>query len=77
MTSLPAQVFGLRDRGLLRPGAYADLLIFDPAQVRHRGTFTDPYHLAEGMQYVFVNGRPAIRAGAFTDELAGRVLRMQ
>ena len=75
MTSLPAQVFGLTDRGALRAGAYADILIFDPAQVRHQGTFTDPYHLAEGMAYVFVNGQAAIWAGAFTEELAGGVLR--
>jgi N-acyl-D-aspartate/D-glutamate deacylase len=74
MTSLPAQVFGLTDRGTLRVGARADILIFDPAQVQHRGTFTDPFHLAEGMEYVFVNGQAAVWAGAFTGALAGRVL---
>lgn len=74
MTSLPAQVFHISDRGMIQPGAYADVVIFQLDAVRHRGTFTDPYHLAEGMRYVLVNGRLAVADGRFTGEMAGRVL---
>ena len=74
MTSLPAQVFRLADRGVLRPGAVADVVVFDLERVREVGTFTDPHHLSEGMVHVFVNGEAAIRDGAFTGQLAGRVL---
>ncbi len=74
MTSLPATVFRITDRGLLRPGAPADLVVFDLARVREVGTYSDPHHLAEGMVHVFVNGEAAIRDGEFTGALAGRVL---
>lgn len=75
MTSLPARVFGMTDRGALREGAIADVVVFDPTRVRDVAEYTDPHHLAEGMVHVFVNGRAAIRDGAFTGERAGRVLR--
>ena len=75
MTSLPAQVFNIADRGVIQPGAYADLVIFQPEEVQHRGTFTDPYRLAEGMRYVLVNGQLAIEDAIFTGKTAGRVLR--
>jgi N-acyl-D-amino-acid deacylase len=75
MTSLPASVFGMRDRGVIREGAIADLVIFDPAAVRDRATYVEPHQLSEGMQYVLVNGVPVIDGGQFTDALAGRVLR--
>lgn len=75
MTSLPATVFGMRDRGVLRPGAAADVVVFDLAQVRDVAGYTDPHRYAEGMVHVFVNGRAAIRDGAFTGERAGRVLQ--
>ncbi len=52
MTSLPASVFGMKDRGVLRPGAWADILVFDPARVRDTATYQQPHQLAEGMQYV-------------------------
>jgi len=74
MTSLPAQVFRVADRGVLRPGALADVVVFDLESVREVGTFTDPHHLAEGMVHVFVNGEAAVRDGRFTERLAGRVL---
>lgn len=74
MTSLPAQVFNIADRGIIQPGAYADLVIFQLEEVQHRGTFTDPYHLAEGMRYVLVNGQLAIEDATFTGKTAGRVL---
>jgi N-acyl-D-aspartate/D-glutamate deacylase len=75
MTSLPARVFRMPDRGVVAPGAYADLVVFDLARVRELGTFADPHHLAEGMVHVFVNGEAAVSEGRFTGALAGRVLR--
>jgi N-acyl-D-amino-acid deacylase len=75
MTSLPASVFGFRDRGVLRAGAIADIAIFDLAAVRDRATYTDPHQLSEGMHYVLINGVPVIAAGKFTTALPGVVLR--
>ena len=75
MTSLPASVFGLRDRGVVREGAAADLAIFDPANVKDRATYTNPHQLAEGMDWVLVNGEPVIADGQFTTAVPGRVLR--
>ncbi|MEO8078080.1 MAG: D-aminoacylase [Acidobacteriota bacterium] len=75
MTSLPAAVFGLRDRGVIREGAIADIAIFDPAAVRDRATYTAPHQLAEGMTSVLVNGVVVIADGAFTAALPGKVLR--
>ena len=75
MTSLPAAVFGMKDRGSIREGAAADIVIFDPAAIVERSTYTDPHRLAEGMFYVFVNGEPVIVEGKFTTAMPGRVLR--
>jgi N-acyl-D-amino-acid deacylase len=74
MTSLPASVFGLKDRGMLRPGAWADILIFDPAKVRDAATYLEPHQMSEGMEYVLVNGVIEKDANAFTGKLAGRVV---
>jgi len=75
MTSLPARVYRMAARGELRPGAFADLVVFDLDRVRDKATYGEPHQLAEGMVHVLVNGRFAIRDGAFTGERAGRVLR--
>ena len=75
MTGLPAEVYGMPDRGVLRVGAIADLAVFDPAELVDPATFTDPHRLAEGMTHVLVAGRFAIRGGAFTGIRAGRVLQ--
>ena len=75
MTGLPAQVLRISDRGVLRPGAYADVAIFDLARLNDPATFTEPHQLAEGMIEVFVNGEAALSSGAFTGTLAGRVIR--
>ena len=75
MTSLPAQVFGFTDRGELRVGALADVVIFDPAKVQDRATYQDPHQLADGMDWVMVNGQIARREGEYTGARAGRVLR--
>jgi N-acyl-D-aspartate/D-glutamate deacylase len=74
MTSLPATVFHLTERGSIRAGAFADLAIFNLERLRDTATWSEPDHLAEGMEYVFVNGRPAIDGGVFSGDLAGRVL---
>ena len=69
MTSLPASVFGLKDRGMLRPGAWADILIFDPAKVRDAATYLEPHQMSEGMDYVLVNGVIEKDGGAWKDSL--------
>ena len=74
MTSLPASVYGMKDRGMLRPGAWADVLIFDPARVRDTATYQDPHQIAEGMEYVLVNGVIAKDGNMFTDKLGGKVV---
>jgi N-acyl-D-amino-acid deacylase len=74
MTGLSADVFGIPDRGYLRAGAWADVLVFDPAAVRDVATYTKPHQLAQGMWYVLVNGTPVIEQGALNTALPGRVL---
>jgi N-acyl-D-aspartate/D-glutamate deacylase len=73
MTSLPASVYGLKDRGVLRPGAWADILVFDPSKVRDAATYQDPHQLSEGITYVIVNG-VIEREGSFTGKLGGKVV---
>jgi N-acyl-D-aspartate/D-glutamate deacylase len=75
MTSLPATVFGLPDRGVLRAGAVADVVVFDLARIRDRATYKDPHQLAEGVEHVLVRGVFAVRDGSLTGALAGEVLR--
>ena len=77
MTGFPAARFGLRDRGLLRPGMAADLVVFDPQTVSDRGAYEDPRQAPVGIEQVYVNGVPVVRDGALTGDRPGRVLRMQ
>jgi N-acyl-D-aspartate/D-glutamate deacylase len=74
-SGLPADILGLTDRGRLRPGWQADIVVFDPRTVRDRATFDDPFQYSEGVRWVFVNGAPAIHNGTPTGALAGRALR--
>lgn len=74
MTHLPAAVFGLEDRGQLRPGAWADILIFDPARVTDKATYTDPHQLSEGIDTILVNGVLVRDEGTFTGALPGKVV---
>ena len=77
MASLPARTFGLADRGVVRQGAAADLVIFDPATVVDRATYEDPEQQSAGIDTVIVNGGVAWRHGADTGERRGRVLRRE
>jgi dihydroorotase/N-acyl-D-amino-acid deacylase len=74
-SALPAQRMRLTDRGVLKAGMWADVVIFDPATVHDRATFDNPNQLSEGMEYVLVNGMPVIDRGKMTGELPGKVLR--
>jgi N-acyl-D-aspartate/D-glutamate deacylase len=74
MTSLSAGVMGLPDRGVIRTGAVADIVVFDLARVRDLATYDDPHHYCEGMVYVVVNGELAIDGEEFTGVMGGRVL---
>jgi N-acyl-D-amino-acid deacylase len=75
MTSLPAQTFGLRDRGLLREGFAADLVIFDEATVGDRATFEQPHQYPSGISHVIVNGEPVLVDGQMTAARPGTALR--
>ncbi len=72
MTSLPARTFGFSDRGIIRPGMVADLVLFDPDRVTDVATFTDPHQYSEGFDYVIVNGVATVADGDITDERPGR-----
>jgi N-acyl-D-amino-acid deacylase len=74
MTGQPAEVLGIRDRGVLRVGAIADVVVFDPAKFRDTATFERPHSLAEGMVHVLVNGQTAVANGHFTGARGGQVL---
>ena len=75
MSALPAQRLRLTDRGVLKAGMWADVVIFDPATVRDLATFDNPNQLSEGMDYVLVNGVPVIDQSKMTGALPGKVLR--
>jgi N-acyl-D-amino-acid deacylase len=81
MTSIPAERFGLVDRGEVRPGAFADLVVFNPATIADRATYDDPNQFSIGVEHVLVNGVPAITAGRPTEPagpaLSGRALRFK
>lgn len=75
MTGLPARKIQVEDRGVIRPGAFADLVAFDPSTVRDTATFTDPHQYPEGIEVVVVNGTVTVRDGEMTGALAGRPVR--
>ncbi|MBD8487277.1 D-aminoacylase [Echinicola sp. CAU 1574] len=74
-SGLTAETFKIKDRGFVRTGYYADLILFDPSKVHDRATFENPYEEAVGMEYVWVNGQMAIEKGEYTGQLAGKALR--
>ena len=77
MTSLAASRAGFTDRGVLRAGMKADIVVLDPQRVRDVSTYEDPHHFSEGVSQVLVNGVPVLRDGVMTGKLPGRVLRRQ
>ena len=74
-SALPAQRMRLTDRGVLKQGMWADMVVFDPEMVRDVATFDDPNRLSEGMEYVLINGVPVIENGKMTGARPGKVLR--
>lgn len=70
-----ARVYGFIDRGALRAGAFADVIVFDPKTIREEATYTEPTKLATGMRWVFVNGKAAVADGKLTGAMSGRALR--
>jgi N-acyl-D-amino-acid deacylase len=77
MTSMPATAFRFSDRGLLREGYKADIVIFDEKTVIDKATFNQPHQYAEGFTHVIVNGKPVLEGGEMTDALPGQVIRRQ
>ncbi len=75
MTSLSAAKLGLQDRGLLRPGFYADLTLFDPERVIDRATYENPFQYSDGIEYVIVNGQLVLDRGKHTGARPGKALR--
>jgi N-acyl-D-amino-acid deacylase len=75
ITMLPAQIFGIDKRGVIKKGAYADIVIFDPEKIIDRATFKNPFLKPEGIHYVFISGVPALRQGHLTGSKSGRILK--
>jgi N-acyl-D-amino-acid deacylase len=74
-SGLPADILRLKDRGYVKPGYYADLVLFDPKTFRDTATFEKPHQYTTGIKYVFVNGKAVIENGEYKDILAGKALR--
>jgi len=75
MTSLPASVFNLHDRGVIKTGQIADITIFDLDRIQDKATFDDPHQLSEGIEHVLIGGKFAMKAGEFSPDLVGKVLK--
>jgi dihydroorotase/N-acyl-D-amino-acid deacylase len=75
MSSAVASRLSIRDRGVLREGAFADIVVFDPATVDDRATYQQPHQLSVGMHHVFVNGVQVVRSGRHTGAKPGRIVR--
>jgi N-acyl-D-amino-acid deacylase len=75
MTSLPAERFGISERGRLAEGYYADIAVFDPATVEDKATFAEPHQYASGFEAVVVNGKLVLESGERSEDLPGMILR--
>jgi N-acyl-D-amino-acid deacylase len=74
MTGLSAHIFNIKKRGILKQGFFADITVFDPAGIRDRSTFLNPFLKPDGIHYVFVNGKPVMINGKTTNVMSGRIL---
>jgi N-acyl-D-amino-acid deacylase len=75
MTLLPARTFGFRDRGQVREGYWADLVLFDPARVEDKATYTQPHQFSQGFDLVLVKGQPVVEDGKLTGARPGKIVR--
>lgn len=75
MTAMPARRLRLVDRGVITPGTFADIVVFNPATVADRATFANPHQYPVGIEHVIVNGEVVLQSGELTGRLPGRVLR--
>ena len=75
LTALPAENLGIRQRGRLEPGYFADVVVFDPGTITDHATFSEPHQYATGVVHVFVNGEQVVRGGEHTGAKPGRVVR--
>ncbi len=75
-TSLPAEVLGLEDRGILKEGFVADILVFDPEKISDKATYSAPHQYSEGVLYLMINGKMVIETGTYNGSLAGKPIRM-
>lgn len=73
-TGLTADTFGIKKRGYLKPGYFADIAILHPDRYRGQASYSNPHVLSEGVEYLFINGKPAIDKGGFTEKLHGKAL---
>ena len=73
--SLPATTFRLKDRGQVREGMWADVVVFDPAKVRDNATFTEPHQYATGFKLVLVNGEAVVKDDAHTQARPGKMVK--
>jgi N-acyl-D-aspartate/D-glutamate deacylase len=74
MSGLPARYLGLQDRGILREGAIADIVVFDPETIIDRATWAEPARFAEGIEHVYIGGQPALSGGELTASRLGRFI---
>jgi N-acyl-D-amino-acid deacylase len=75
-TSLPAKILGMTDRGIIKSGLIADVVVFDPEALKDVATFDDPHQYCEGIEYVLISGKLSVYRGKVTGGLHGRALRM-
>jgi N-acyl-D-amino-acid deacylase len=75
LTGLPATNLGLKGRGFLKPGMFADVVVFDPATIADRATYENPHQYAVGVRHVLVNGVPVLKDGEHTGATPGRALK--
>jgi len=74
-SGLPADILELPQRGYIKTGYFADIVVFDPKTLRDKAKFDDPHQYADGVRYLLINGTMAIEQGKYTEKLPGRVLR--